>query len=173
MKPEGHIAHCGSFLLDTPARIPACFAAVSNLEQRVMVILGVDSPFFSAIALFKNQPFPHGFRWFSRKTRIPGKNGEATPRSMPTTPSETALPCRPPIPAALAFPSLPLSKTHWQSERMGGGEASASGGWLPRGPGSWVGVWVRLLKSRVGMEGWARVSRVAPKWVTLVSGNKS
>ena len=30
-------------------------------------VLGVDSPFFSAIVLFKNQPFPQGFWWFSRK----------------------------------------------------------------------------------------------------------
>ena len=38
-------------------------------------ILGVGSPFFSAIVLFKNQPFPLGVWWFSRKIRIPGKNG--------------------------------------------------------------------------------------------------
>ena len=30
-------------------------------------ILEVASPFFSAIVLFKNQPFPQGFWWFSRK----------------------------------------------------------------------------------------------------------
>ena len=35
--------------------------------------LGVDSPFFSAVVLFKNRsPFPQGFRWFSKTMRIPG-----------------------------------------------------------------------------------------------------
>ena len=45
----------------------------------VLTCLGVDSPFFIAIVLFKNQPFPQGVWWFSR--RIPGKNGEGTPRT--------------------------------------------------------------------------------------------
>ena len=40
---------------------------------------GVDSPFFSAIVLFKNQPFPQGFGGFLER-RIPGKNGEVIPR---------------------------------------------------------------------------------------------
>ena len=31
------------------------------------ISLGADFPFFSAIVLFKNQPFPLGFLWFSRK----------------------------------------------------------------------------------------------------------
>ena len=31
------------------------------------IILGVDSPFFSAIVLFNNQPFPQGVWWLSRK----------------------------------------------------------------------------------------------------------
>ena len=45
------------------------------------MFLGVDSPFFSTIVLFKNWLFPpprasDGFL----KRRIPGKNGEGTPR---------------------------------------------------------------------------------------------
>ena len=43
---------------------------------------GVDSPFFSAIVLFKNQPFPGVFGGFLERT-IPGKNGEVTPRGIP------------------------------------------------------------------------------------------
>ena len=30
-------------------------------------VLGVHSPFFSAIVLLKSQPFVQGFRWFSRR----------------------------------------------------------------------------------------------------------
>ena len=49
--------------------------------------LGVDSPFLSTIVLFKTQPFSLGFRRFSRKIRIPGKNGTQkfyrTPRPQP------------------------------------------------------------------------------------------
>ena len=40
---------------------------------------GVDSPFVSAIVLFKNQPFPQVFCGFLKR-RIPEKNEEATPR---------------------------------------------------------------------------------------------
>ena len=40
-------------------------------------ILGVDSPFFSAIVLFENQPFPQGFWWFSRK-KDPWKDGNGS-----------------------------------------------------------------------------------------------
>ena len=39
--------------------------------------LGVDSPFFSAIVLFKNQPLPQGFGGFLER-RIPGKNGNGS-----------------------------------------------------------------------------------------------
>ena len=42
-------------------------------------ILGGDSPFFPTIGLFKNQLFSLGFGGFLEK-RIPGKNGEGTPR---------------------------------------------------------------------------------------------
>ena len=42
------------------------------------IILGVDSPFFSTIVLFKNQLFLKGFWWFSRKIQIPGKNGHGS-----------------------------------------------------------------------------------------------
>ena len=38
---------------------------------------GFDSPFFSTIALFKNQPFPPGVEGFVKR-RIPGKNREGT-----------------------------------------------------------------------------------------------
>ena len=44
----------------------------------VCVSLAVDFPFFSAIVLFNNQPFFQGLP----EKRIPGKNGEATPRSV-------------------------------------------------------------------------------------------
>ena len=47
-------------------------------------ILGVDSPFFSAIAIFKNQPL-QGCWWFSRK-KDPWKEWEVTPRSTPFAP---------------------------------------------------------------------------------------
>ena len=43
------------------------------------VFLGVDSPFFSTIVLFKNQLFPLGFDGFLKR-RIPGKHGEGSPR---------------------------------------------------------------------------------------------
>ena len=42
-------------------------------------ILEVDSPFFAAIVLFKNRsPLPKSFWWFSRKIRIPEKNGNGS-----------------------------------------------------------------------------------------------
>ena len=41
--------------------------------------LGVDSPLFSAIVLFKTRHFPRVFGGFLER-RIPGKNGEVTPR---------------------------------------------------------------------------------------------
>ena len=44
-------------------------------------ILGVDSPFFSTIVLFKHLPFPWVSGGFLER-RIPGKNGEGTARSM-------------------------------------------------------------------------------------------
>ena len=43
--------------------------------------LGVDSPLFSAIVLFKNQTFPRVFGGFLER-RVPGKNGEVTPRNL-------------------------------------------------------------------------------------------
>ena len=39
--------------------------------------LGVDSPFFSTIVLFKDQLFPQGFGWFFRKKD--GENGWTVP----------------------------------------------------------------------------------------------
>ena len=39
------------------------------------MVLGVDSPFFSTMVLSKNWPVSLGVRRFSRKIRIPGKNG--------------------------------------------------------------------------------------------------
>ena len=39
-------------------------------------VLGVDSPFFSAVVLFKNQPFSQGFTW---------KESEVTPRTVGLT----------------------------------------------------------------------------------------
>ena len=42
---------------------------------------GFDSPFFSAIVIFKNQPFSTVFGGFLER-RIPGKNGEVTPRTL-------------------------------------------------------------------------------------------
>ena len=44
---------------------------------------GSFQPFFSAIVLFKNKPFPQVFGGFLKK-RIPGKNGTVTPRMMCT-----------------------------------------------------------------------------------------
>ena len=43
------------------------------------IILRVDSPVFSTIVLFKNQLFPWVFDGFLKR-RIPGKNGEGSPR---------------------------------------------------------------------------------------------
>ena len=45
------------------------------------MFLGVDSPFISAIVLFKNQPFPQGSWWFSRK-----KEGSLERMEMEATP---------------------------------------------------------------------------------------
>ena len=51
-------------------------------------ILGVNSPFFSAIVLFKNRsPCPQGFCWFSRKIGIPGFRME-----LEVTPGRTGKP---------------------------------------------------------------------------------
>ena len=50
-------------------------------QARVCIILGVDSPFFATIVLFKQGLFPLGFDGFLKR-RIPGKNGEGTPRIM-------------------------------------------------------------------------------------------
>ena len=49
------------------------------------IVLAVDSPFFPAIVIFKNQPFPQYFGGFP-ESRIPGKNGtEGTPRIVQTS----------------------------------------------------------------------------------------
>ena len=44
-------------------------------------VLGVDSPFFSAIALSKTSHFPRAFGGFLER-RITGKNGEVTPKTV-------------------------------------------------------------------------------------------
>ena len=45
----------------------------------IPVFLGVDSPFFSTIVLFKTSCFPWGSDGFPER-RIPGKNGKVSPR---------------------------------------------------------------------------------------------
>ena len=66
-----------SSLEGTLAFLAFCASAGKALQQ----LLGVDSPLFSAMVLFKNQPFPQGFWWFSRK-KDPWKNREVTPRQL-------------------------------------------------------------------------------------------
>ena len=52
---------------------------VCPANRRKLLTLGVDSPFFSTIVLFKNQMFPWVFDGLLKR-RIPGQNGEGTPR---------------------------------------------------------------------------------------------
>ena len=55
----------------------------------MIFFLGVDSPFFSAIVLFKSQLFPLGFRWFSGKKD--GKNGNGSvPSNCPRLPTHSS-----------------------------------------------------------------------------------
>ena len=54
----------------------------TNLEGSLF-FLGVDSPFFSTIVLFKSQLFPWVFDDFLKR-RILGKNGEGSPGSLRT-----------------------------------------------------------------------------------------
>ena len=55
-------------------------------NSSLVIFLGVDSPFFSTIVLFKNQPcflgvfFLPGVSGGFLEGRIPGKNGEGSPR---------------------------------------------------------------------------------------------
>ena len=55
----------GSCVKAFPVVPPFC-SGPFRLKAR-LVDLGVDSPLFSAIVLFKNQPFPQGSWWFSGK----------------------------------------------------------------------------------------------------------
>ena len=55
-------------------------ASGGSLKRRRRV-LGLDSPFFSTVVLFKNRiaVSPGLLRWFPEKTRITGKNGGKSP----------------------------------------------------------------------------------------------
>ena len=56
-------------------------ARFGNFHTKVCILLGVNSPFCSAIVLVKNRsPFPQGFWWFSRKKDPWVHNGEGAPR---------------------------------------------------------------------------------------------
>ena len=70
MDPKNPLRRSFSFWVPDP----------SFWSTHVTISLGVDSPFFYTIVLSKTWPVFPGFRRFSRKIRIPGKNGTSTPR---------------------------------------------------------------------------------------------
>ena len=77
-----------SRLLAAASRANRVYDFVAWASPVYKIFLGVDSRFFSAIVLFKNQRFPQGFCGFLER-RIPGKNGEVTPIILETCPDGT------------------------------------------------------------------------------------
>ena len=80
-----------ALLLDFYTRVCVFFRGKQVLVyvQATDLVLGADSPFFSTIIIFNNQPFSVGFRRFSRKKdpwkewgRYP-QNGKANPFRLP------------------------------------------------------------------------------------------
>ena len=65
----------------------------SKINQTVINVLGVDSPFFSTIVLFKNRLFPLGFDGFLKRFgSLERMEMEGTPRNVQTNASVPHLP---------------------------------------------------------------------------------